>query len=291
MNKAAKILVTGINGQLGYDCLRELKERGYTNVVGADIEAFDITDKNAVYGFINSCKPDVVMHNAAWTAVDKAEQFPEQVYKVNALGTKYIAEACKTVGAKLVYISTDYVFDGKGEGLYEVDDKRNGLSVYGKTKAEGEDFVTQILDKYFIVRISWVFGKNGNNFVKTMLRLAQAGKTELYVVNDQIGSPTYTRDLAVLLCDMIQTEKYGVYHATNEGVCSWYDFATEIFKQAGLNVRVNAVSTAEYIKSVAQQAGRPLNSRLSKKSLEEAGFKKLPDWQSALKRYLTELNQ
>ncbi len=291
MNKAAKILVTGINGQLGYDCLRELKERGYTNVVGADIEAFDITDKNAVYGFINSCKPDVVMHNAAWTAVDKAEQFPEQVYKVNALGTKYIAEACKTVGAKLVYISTDYVFDGKGEGLYEVDDKRNGLSVYGKTKAEGEDFVTQILDKYFIVRISWVFGKNGNNFVKTMLRLAQAGKTELNVVNDQIGSPTYTRDLAVLLCDMIQTEKYGVYHATNEGVCSWYDFATEIFKQAGLNVRVNAVSTAEYIKSVAQQAGRPLNSRLSKKSLEEAGFKKLPDWQSALKRYLTELNQ
>ncbi len=291
MNKAAKILVTGINGQLGYDCLRELKERGYTNVVGADIEALDITDKNAVDVFISSCKPDVVMHNAAWTAVDKAEQFPEQVYKVNALGTKYIAEACKTVGAKLVYISTDYVFDGKGEGLYEVDDKRNGLSVYGKTKAEGEDFVTQILDKYFIVRISWVFGKNGNNFVKTMLRLAQAGKTELNVVNDQIGSPTYTRDLAVLLCDMIQTEKYGVYHATNEGVCSWYDFATEIFKQAGLNVRVNAVSTAEYLKSVAQQAERPLNSRLSKKSLEEAGFKKLPDWQSALKRYLTELNQ
>ena len=291
MNKAAKILVTGINGQLGYDCLRELKERGYTNVVGADIEALDITDKNAVDVFISSCKPDVVMHNAAWTAVDKAEQFPEQVYKVNALGTKYIAEACKTVGAKLVYISTDYVFDGKGEGLYEVDDKRNGLSVYGKTKAEGEDFVTQILDKYFIVRISWVFGKNGNNFVKTMLRLAHAGKTELNVVNDQIGSPTYTRDLAVLLCDMIQTEKYGVYHATNEGVCSWYDFATEIFKQAGLNVRVNAVSTAEYLKSVAQQAERPLNSRLSKKSLEEAGFKKLPDWQSALKRYLTELNQ
>ncbi len=291
MNKTAKILVTGINGQLGYDCLRELKERVYTNVVGADIEALDITDKNAVDVFISSCKPDVVMHNAAWTAVDKAEQFPEQVYKVNALGTKYIAEACKTVGAKLVYISTDYVFDGKGEGLYEVDDKRNGLSVYGKTKAEGEDFVTQILDKYFIVRISWVFGKNGNNFVKTMLRLAQAGKTELNVVNDQIGSPTYTRDLAVLLCDMIQTEKYGVYHATNEGVCSWYDFATEIFKQAGLNVRVNAVSTAEYLKSVAQQAERPLNSRLSKKSLEEAGFKKLPDWQSALKRYLTELNQ
>ncbi len=291
MNKAAKILVTGINGQLGYDCLRELKERGYTNVVGADIEALDITDKNAVDVFISSCKPDVVMHNAAWTAVDKAEQFPEQVYEVNALGTKYIAEACKTVGAKLVYISTDYVFDGKGEGLYEVDDKRNGLSVYGKTKAEGEDFVTQILDKYFIVRISWVFGKNGNNFVKTMLRLAQMGKTELNVVNDQIGSPTYTRDLAALLCDMIQTEKYGVYHATNEGVCSWYDFATEIFKQAGLNVRVNAVSTAEYLKSVAQQAERPLNSRLSKKSLEEAGFKKLPDWQSALKRYLTELNQ
>lgn len=289
MQKDIKILVTGINGQLGYDCLRELKNRNYKNVVGTDIDNMDITDEKAVKKFISEYRPDVVMHNAAWTAVDKAEQFPEKVYEVNALGTKYIAEACKDLGAKLVYISTDYVFDGKGDKFYEINDKRGGLSVYGKTKGQGEDFVTETLNKYFIVRISWVFGKNGNNFVKTMLRLANSGKTELNVVNDQIGSPTYTRDLAVLLCDMIETEKYGVYHATNEGVCSWYDFAVEIFRQAGLNVRVNPVSTAEYLKAVAQQAERPLNSRLSKQSLTDAGFNKLPDWQSALQRYLTEI--
>lgn len=291
MHKDLKILVTGINGQLGYDCLRELKNRDYKNVVGTDIDSLDITDECAVKKIISEFKPGVVMHNAAWTAVDKAEQFPEKVYEVNALGTKYIAEACKTIGSKLVYISTDYVFDGIGEKFYETNDRRNGLSVYGRTKAQGEDFVTEILNRYFIVRISWVFGKNGSNFVKTMLKLAKSGKTELNVVNDQIGSPTYTRDLAALLCDMFETEKYGVYHATNEGVCSWYDFAVEIFRQAGLNVRINPVSTAEYLKAVAQQAERPLNSRLSKKSLEEAGFNKLPDWQSALKRYLTELNQ
>ncbi len=289
MREGTKILVTGINGQLGHDCLIELKDRNYANVLGTDIDSLDITDERAVKKIISEYRPDIVMHNAAWTAVDKAEQFPEKVYEVNALGTKYIAEACKEIGAKLVYISTDYVFDGKGDKFYETDDKRSGLSVYGKTKAQGEDFVTAILDKYFIVRISWVFGKNGNNFVKTMLKLAASGKTELNVVNDQVGSPTYTRDLATLLCDMIKTEKYGIYHATNEGVCSWYEFAVEIFRQAGLAVRVNPVSTAEYLKAVAQQAERPLNSRLSKKSLEEAGFNKLLDWQSALKRYLTEI--
>ncbi len=289
MREGTKILVTGINGQLGHDCLIELKDRNYANVLGTDIDSLDITDERAVKKIISEYRPDIVMHNAAWTAVDKAEQFPEKVYEVNALGTKYIAEACKEIGAKLVYISTDYVFDGKGDKFYETDDKRSGLSVYGKTKAQGEDFVTAILDKYFIVRISWVFGKNGNNFVKTMLKLAASGKTELNVVNDQVGSPTYTRDLATLLCDMIKTEKYGIFHATNEGVCSWYEFAVEIFRQAGLAVRVNPVSTAEYLKAVAQQAERPLNSRLSKKSLEEAGFNKLPDWQSALKRYLTEI--
>lgn len=289
MREGTKILVTGINGQLGHDCLIELKDRNYANVLGTDIDSLDITDERAVKKIISEYRPDIVMHNAAWTAVDKAEQFPEKVYEVNALGTKYIAEACKEIGAKLVYISTDYVFDGKGDKFYETDDKRSGLSVYGKTKAQGEDFVTAILDKYFIVRISWVFGKNGNNFVKTMLKLAASGKTELNVVNDQVGSPTYTRDLATLLCDMIKTEKYGIYHATNEGVCSWYEFAVEIFRQAGLAVRVNPVSTAEYLKAVAQQAERPLNSRLSKKSLEEAGFNKLADWQSALKRYLTEI--
>ena len=289
MREGTKILVTGINGQLGHDCLIELKDRNYANVLGTDIDSLDITDERAVKKIISEYRPDIVMHNAAWTAVDKAEQFPEKDYEVNALGTKYIAEACKEIGAKLVYISTDYVFDGKGDKFYETDDKRSGLSVYGKTKAQGEDFVTAILDKYFIVRISWVFGKNGNNFVKTMLKLAASGKTELNVVNDQVGSPTYTRDLATLLCDMIKTEKYGIYHATNEGVCSWYEFAVEIFRQAGLAVRVNPVSTAEYLKAVAQQAERPLNSRLSKKSLEEAGFNKLLDWQSALKRYLTEI--
>ena len=289
MREGTKILVTGINGQLGHDCLIELKDRNYANVLGTDIDSLDITDERKEKKIISEYRPDIVMHNAAWTAVDKAEQFPEKVYEVNALGTKYIAEACKEIGAKLVYISTDYVFDGKGDKFYETDDKRSGLSVYGKTKAQGEDFVTAILDKYFIVRISWVFGKNGNNFVKTMLKLAASGKTELNVVNDQVGSPTYTRDLATLLCDMIKTEKYGIYHATNEGVCSWYEFAVEIFRQAGLAVRVNPVSTAEYLKAVAQQAERPLNSRLSKKSLEEAGFNKLLDWQSALKRYLTEI--
>lgn len=289
MREGTKILVTGINGQLGHDCLIELKDRNYANILGTDIDSLDITDERAVKKIISEYRPDIVMHNAAWTAVDKAEQLPEKVYEVNSLGTKYIAEACKEIGAKLVYISTDYVFDGKGDKFYETDDKRSGLSVYGKTKAQGEDFVTAILDKYFIVRISWVFGKNGNNFVKTMLKLAASGKTELNVVNDQVGSPTYTRDLATLLCDMIKTEKYGIYHATNEGVCSWYEFAVEIFRQAGLAVRINPVSTAEYLKAVAQQAERPLNSRLSKKSLEEAGFNKLPDWQSALKRYLTEI--
>jgi len=288
MPKNMKILVTGVKGQLGYDCVRELKERGYKSVLGIDIEDLDITDEAAVKKFISDYRPDAVMHNAAWTAVDKAEQFPEEVYKVNALGAKYIAEACGGVGAKLIYISTDYVFDGSGENFYETEDKRSGLSVYGKTKSEGEDFVKEALDKYFIVRISWVFGKNGNNFVKTMLRLANSGRSELNVVCDQIGSPTYTYDLSKLLCDMIGTEKYGVYHATNEGVCSWYEFAVEIFKQANLNVKVNPVTTEEYAKLVTQQAKRPYNSRMSKSSLDRGGFKRLPDWQSALGRFLKE---
>ncbi len=288
MPKNMKILVTGVKGQLGYDCVRELKERGYRSVLGIDIEDLDITDEAAVKKFISDYKPDAVMHNAAWTAVDKAEQFPEEVYKVNALGAKYIAEACGSVGAKLIYISTDYVFDGSGENFYETEDKRGGLSVYGKTKSQGEDFVKEALDRYFIVRISWVFGKNGNNFVKTMLRLATSGRSELNVVCDQIGSPTYTYDLSKLLCDMIETEKYGVYHATNEGVCSWYEFAVEIFKQAHLNVKVNPVTTEEYSKLVTQQAKRPYNSRMSKSSLDKGGFKRLPDWQSALGRFLKE---
>ena len=291
MNKDIKILVTGVKGQLGYDCVRELKVRGYTNVLGIDKETLDITDKDKVLNYIKEYKPDVVMHNAAWTAVDKAEERKDLVYEVNALGPKYIAEACKAIGAKMVYISTDYVFDGIGETPFEVDSPKNGLSTYGKTKGEGEDFVTSILDKYFIVRISWVFGINGNNFVKTMLKLADMGKTKLNVVCDQIGSVTYTYDLSKLLCDMIETDKYGIYHATNEGYISWAEFAREIFKLSRKNVIVNEVTTAEYKILVPNQTDRPLNSRMSKVSLDKAGFKRLPDWKDALKRYLKELGE
>ena len=289
MNKDSKIIVTGVKGQLGYDCLRRLSEAGFNNVLGIDIEDLDITDEKAVNELVLKEKPEVFIHNAAWTAVDKAEEFKEKVYEVNALGPKYIAEACKKVNAKMVYISTDYVFDGKGENFFEVNDKKDGLSVYGKTKSQGEDFVKQALDKYFIVRISWVFGVNGNNFIKTMLRLAESGKKELNVVSDQIGSPTYTYDLAKLLVDMIQTDKYGIYHATNEGICSWAEFASYIFKAAGKDVVVHPITTEEYKKLVPAQADRPLNSRLSKVSLDEAGFIRLPKWQDAVDRYLKEL--
>ena len=289
MSKNMKILVTGVKGQLGYDCVRELTERGYTNVKGIDIDDLDLTKEEDVKKYINEYKPDVVMHNAAWTAVDKAEEMPEKVYEVNALAPKYIAETCKSVGAKMVYISTDYVFNGLGDKPFNVDDEKAGLSVYGKTKSQGEDFVTSTIDKYFIVRISWVFGKNGNNFVKTMLKLANMGKTELNVVSDQIGSVTYTYDLSKLLCDMIETDKYGIYHATNEGYISWAEFAEEIFKQANKNVKVNHVTTEEYLKMVPQQAKRPLNSRMSKDSLDKAGFKRLPNWKDALSRYLKEI--
>ena len=289
MGKDIKILVTGVKGQLGFDCVRELKERGYTNVSGIDIEDLDLTDEIRVIDYITQFQPDVVMHNAAWTAVDKAEENPEKVYEVNALAPKYIAQACNMVGAKMVYISTDYVFNGLGDKPFNIDDPKEGLSVYGKTKAQGEDFVIENLDEYFIVRISWVFGKNGNNFVKTMLKLAGMGKTELNVVCDQIGSVTYTYDLSKLLCDMIETDKYGIYHATNEGYISWAEFAREIFKLKSLNVKVNDVTTEEYLKMVPQQAKRPLNSRMSKESLDKAGFKRLPDWKDALERYLKEI--
>lgn len=290
MDKDIRILVTGFKGQLGFDVVRELKERGFTNVRGIDREELDITDEKAVREYILNYRPEIVFHNAAWTAVDKAEQMPDAVYAVNALGPKYIAQVCKEIDATMMYISTDYVFEGKGERFYEVDDPKSGLSVYGKTKSQGEDFVTSTLKKYFIIRISWVFGINGNNFIKTMLKL---GKThdKLNVVCDQIGSPTYTYDLSKLMCDMIETDKYGVYHATNEGVCSWADFAKYIFKVAGLNVKVNPVTTAEYKKLVPAQADRPLNSRMSKKSLTENGFNKLPTWQDATERYIKLLEE
>lgn len=287
-----RIIVTGIKGQLGSDVLKELNKRGCFDVIGIDIDDLDITDEKATQIFIKEYRPNVIIHNAAWTAVDKAEENKNKVYAVNALGPKYLAEAAKEVGAKMMYISTDYVFDGLGEKAFEVNDPKNGLSVYGSTKSKGEDFVTSILNEYWIIRISWVFGINGNNFIKTMLKLAKSGKKELNVVDDQIGSPTYTNDLAKLMCDMIETDKYGIYHATNEGYCSWCEFAKYIFKKAGFeDVKVNAVSTEEYMKLVKNQAKRPLNSRLSKKSLDEAGFKRLPSWQDAVDRYIKELKK
>lgn len=291
MNKNTKIVVTGVKGQLGYDCVRELKERGFNNVIGIDVNDLDITNEDAVFNFFLNEKPQIIMHNAAFTAVDKAEEMAEVCYKVNALGTKYIAEVAKRIDAKLVYISTDYVFEGKGNTFYEINDPKKGLSTYGKTKSIGEDFITSLLEKYFIVRISRVFGINGKNFVRTMINLAKANKKELNVVDDQIGSPTYTYDLSKLLCDMIDTDKYGIYHATNEGVCSWCEFAQKIFEYCDYDVKVNGISTLNYKKLVPNQADRPLNSRLSKKSLEENGFNKLPSWQDALRRYIIILKE
>lgn len=286
ITKDSRILVTGVKGQLGYDCLRELQERGYHNVRGIDIEDLDITDEEAVMSYISQYKPDVVMHNAAFTAVDKAEELKEKVYQVNALGPKYIAKACKEVGALMFYISTDYVFNGLGDKPFEVDDPKEGLSVYGKTKAQGEDFVKEILKRYFIIRISWVFGINGKNFIKTMLSLADRGLKQLNVVSDQIGSPTYTYDLSKLMCDMMVSDRYGIYHATNEGYCSWAEFAAFIFKEANIEMKINPVTTIEYRKLVPNQADRPYNSRMSKESLTKAGFKRLPSWQDATSRYI-----
>lgn len=278
-----KLLVTGVKGQLGYDVCKVLSARGIEHR-GVDIEDFDITNAQAAHDYIAAYRPDGVIHCSAWTAVDRAEDELEKVRAVNAEGSRNIASVCKEIGAKLVYISTDYVFPGTGERFYEPDDPTGPLGAYGVTKLEGEQAVQALLERYFIVRVSWVFGKNGNNFVRTMLRLAET-KSELNVVCDQIGSPTYTADLAPLLCDMVVSEKYGVYHATNEGICSWAEFAEEIFRLAGKDVKVNPVPTSEY----PTRAARPLNSRMSKAKLEEMGFSRLPDWHNALVRYLREL--
>ncbi|AGF59172.1 dTDP-4-dehydrorhamnose reductase [Clostridium saccharoperbutylacetonicum] len=277
------ILVTGVNGQLGFDIVKELNRRNI-ECIGIDRAELDITDANAVRQHILKLKPECVIHCAAYTAVDRAEDEEEACTKVNVYGTENIAKACKEIDAKMIYISTDYVFDGKGDTSFEVDGKIEPHSVYGKTKYEGELKVKEVLDKYFIVRISWVFGVNGNNFIKTMLRLGKE-KESLNVVCDQIGSPTYTFDLAPLLCDMAISEKYGVYHATNEGFCSWAEFAAEIMKKADLGCKINPIPTSEY----PAKAERPLNSRLSKKSLLDNGFNLLPDWKNALERYLIEL--
>ena len=278
-----KLLVTGVKGQLGYDVCKVLSARGIEHR-GVDIEDFDITNAQAAHDYIAAYRPDGVIHCSAWTAVDRAEDELEKVRAVNAEGSRNIASVCKEIGAKLVYISTDYVFPVTGERFYEPDDPTGPLGAYGVTKLEGEQAVQALLERYFIVRVSWVFGKNGNNFVRTMLRLAET-KSELNVVCDQIGSPTYTADLAPLLCDMVVSEKYGVYHATNEGICSWAEFAEEIFRLAGKDVKVNPVPTSEY----PTRAARPLNSRMSKAKLEEMGFSRLPDWHNALARYLREL--
>lgn len=275
-----KVLVTGVKGQLGFDVMNELKKRGL-EAVGADIEEMDITDEESVNRFIMDAKPDAVIHCAAYTAVDAAEENEDICRRVNADGTRNIAKVCKELDCKMIYISTDYVFDGQGSRPWEPDEERHPLNVYGQTKYEGELAVQELLEKYFIVRIAWVFGVNGKNFVKTMLNLAQTHDT-LTVVNDQYGSPTYTYDLARLLVDMVQTDKYSIYHATNEGICTWYEFACEIFKQANVAVKVLPVSAAEY----RAKAKRPENSRMSKEKLTENGFERLPSWQDALGRYL-----
>lgn len=293
-----KFLVTGTGGQLGYDVMNELVKRGHEGV-GTDILPsasgawpyiqLDITDKAAVDQVIANIKPDAVIHCAAWTAVDAAEDPASQakVRTINVDGTRNIAEACKKLDCKLTYLSTDYVFDGQGETPWQPDCKNyRPLNFYGQTKLEGELAVSGTVDKYFIVRIAWVFGKNGKNFIRTMLNL---GKTHdiLRVVSDQVGTPTYTYDLARLLVDMSETEAYGYYHATNEGgYISWYEFACEIFRQAGYQTKVIPVTTEEYGLS---RAARPFNSRLDKHKLVESGFRPLPDWQDALKRYLKEI--
>ncbi len=293
-----KILVTGVGGQLGYDVMKELEKRKIP-AVGSDVAAengefaqyipLDITDRVAVERIITELHPDAVIHCAAWTAVDAAEDNEAKVRAVNVDGTKNIAEACKKIGAKMVYISTDYVFNGQGDKPWQPDCKDFApLNVYGQSKLEGELAVANTLDRYFIVRIAWVFGAHGNNFVKTMLKVAQ-NHDEVRVVNDQIGTPTYTPDLARLLVDMVQTDKFGYYHATNEGgYISWYDFTKEIYRQAGLNTKVIPVTTAEYGLSKAK---RPFNSRLDKSKLIENGFTPLPDWREALKAFMAELTR
>jgi len=276
-----KVFITGISGQLGYDVAKVLDTRGI-EYRGVSSKELDITDFSAVVAMLSEYRPDVVIHCAAYTKVDKAEDEQCACWKVNADGTKNIAEACRRIGAKLVYISTDYVFPGTGENYYEPDDAVRPLSVYGMTKYAGELAVRSLTEKHFIVRTSWVIGINGNNFVKTMLRLAETHDT-LSVVDDQIGSPTFTADLAPLLCDMMETEKYGTYHATNEGICSWAEFAEAIFNYAGKNVTVKHVTTEQY----GAKAPRPKNSRLSKDKLTENGFERLPDWKISLKEYIS----
>ena len=279
-----KVLVTGAKGQLGTDLMNELEKRGIESI-GVDVQEMDITDREACMRVISESKADAVIHCAAYTAVDAAEDNVDLCRKINGEGTRNVALACQATGAKMMYISTDYVFDGQGTRPWEPDDNRSPLNVYGQTKYEGELAVEKLVEKFFTVRIAWVFGVAGKNFIKTMLRLGKE-RGAVSVVDDQVGSPTYTYDLARLLVDMIQTDYYGRYHATNEGFCSWYGFACEIFRQAGMDeVKVTPVSSDQFpVKAV-----RPANSRMSKAKLAENGFEPLPTWQDALGRFLKEI--
>ena len=280
-----KVLVTGVKGQLGYDVVKECEKRGI-EAIGVDVEEMDITDAAACERVITEAKADAVIHCAAYTAVDAAEDNEDLCRKVNAEGTRNIAEVCRKLDIKMMYFSTDYVFNGQGERPWEPDDPREPLNVYGQTKYEGELAVQELLEKYFIVRIAWVFGVNGKNFIKTMLRLGKE-RGAVSVVDDQIGSPTYTYDLARLVVDMIQTDRYGIYHATNEGLCSWYEFACQIFKAAGMNqVKVTPVDSTAF----PAKAKRPHNSRMDKSKLAENGFEPLPSWEDALEQYLKEIS-
>ena len=280
-----KVLVTGVKGQLGYDVVRELQKRGH-EAVGVDIDEMDITDAAAVERVMTEVQPDAVIHCSAYTAVDRAEEDIEICRRVNVDGTENIAKICKKLDCKMLYLSTDYIFSGDGERPWEPDDEASPLNAYGQSKYDGELALKKYVEKYFIVRISWVFGINGNNFIKTMLRLGRENGA-VKVVDDQIGSPTYTYDLARLLVDMIESDRYGAYHATNEGICSWYEFAKEIFRAAGMdNVSVTPVKSGEF----PVKAKRPKNSRMSKEKLVTNGFSLLPAWQDAVARYIKEVN-
>lgn len=275
-----KVLITGVSGQLGHDAAKTLTARGVP-FLGVGSKELDVTDRDAVLRMFDTYRPDAVLHCAAWTKVDLAEDEPERCMRVNADGTRNVAEACRKIDAKLLYVSTDYVFPGTGEKPWETDDPTGPLNVYGESKLAGEQAVRELVEKHFIVRTSWVIGEHGSNFVKTMLRLAET-HSELRVVGDQIGSPTFTADLAPLLCNMIATDKYGVYHATNEGFCSWAELAEAVFRLSGKDVAVEHVSTEEY----GAKALRPKNSRLSKASLDAGGFARLPEWEASLARLL-----
>ena len=278
-----KVLVTGVAGQLGYDVVRRLGELKI-EAVGVDIEDFDLTNAQETADYIKKCEPTVIVHCAAYTAVDKAEDFGETAYAVNVAGTENIAQAAAELNCKFVYISTDYVFDGDTRDAHNANSPKKPEGVYARTKYQGEIVCEKLLSKLFIVRLSWVFGINGGNFVKTMIKLGKE-RDELGVVCDQIGSPTYTVDAAKLICEMIETEKYGVYNVANEGYCSWYEFAKGIFEQAGLNVKVNSLTSDQY----PTRAKRPKNSCFSKKELDENGFERLPSWENALERFIKEL--